>query len=599
MEDAPLLKADGALVYSSPESFRRHYALYLAKGGALVRPEAPLRPLESLQIRLALPSSGELTLEAEVANIAGALCLLHFTDFGEDAASRLRREAEEAPPEPPPPPVAEANQTPEGPVPGPPSDELLREVAAMVAGIAPEEPLLDLPPPPPPPLTPMGAEARAPPAPPAGGRAFVVLESPRSPSPSPSPPPPSSQVPSFGTPVGAFMPAGGPTPSPFRPPTRPPVPIILTPEPSAAVHALGASAALLFKTERTFKNPATPQEFLALPLLRPPAVDQAPEPATPLVLHWLGVLKSPAVSLRIRLGRSREALLYVIWGTELRSSTPMDALVRWLGELSGQLEIQPVAESPKAPFSASLASMRFSVLRELLKRYSEADLGAAMSARMGMSPRLNAHGVGLLRALGLSEPQMRMSQRLLGGQHPLDVVLNNGIGVRSTWQVIYLQQLLGGLTWVDPPPRENVVVEELRLHSERVRTADHFEALGLHYTSPPRAVDRAFERMQREYGPGSRAAAQSARLAGEIFQRAQQAHAALKTAAGRKQYRKEKYSNVRMDYAAQIVASQSQLAEMRGELELAVDLMEAAVELHPSADLVANLSRVRTKKAGG
>ena len=199
----------------------------------------------------------------------------------------------------------------------------------------------------------------------------------------------------------------------------------------------------------------------------------------------------------------------------------------------------------------------------------------------------------------IREPQLRMAQRLLAGSHPLDVVLNNGIGIRSTWAVIYLEQLLGGLTWVEPPPRESVVVEELRVLTERIRVADYFEVLGLHYTSPPRAVDRAFERMKREYGPDSRAASQSAKLADDIWQRVQQAYATLKTTAGRKQYRKDKFPNVRLDYSAQIVSSQSQLAEMRGELDLAIDLMEAAIELNPTPDFMAHLARVRAKKSSG
>src|SRR6185295_1560295 len=135
MEDAPLLKADGALVFSSPESFRRHYELYLAKGGALVRPEAPLRPLEQVHVRLALPGAGELALEAQVTNLAGAVALLHFAELSEEDATRLRRAAESEP-EPLPPPVADGTG---GPAPEPPSEELLREVAALVAGIPPEE----------------------------------------------------------------------------------------------------------------------------------------------------------------------------------------------------------------------------------------------------------------------------------------------------------------------------------------------------------------------------------------------------------------------------------------------------------------------------
>lgn len=566
MEDAPLLKADGALVYSSPESFRRHYELYLNKGGALVRPEAPLQPLETVQVRIALPSSGELALEAQVANLLGPLALLHFTGLSEDATGRLRRAAEGEPLEPAPPPE-------------PPSEDLLREVAALVASMPPEEPPGDLPPPPPPP-TPVAEDLMVPPPPaspkpapvtPPPPPAFVLLE------PQPSPPP-------------------APTPAPPPPPAQRGGSGLHEP----AYNAAAASAGLLDKPERTFKNPPAPQDFLALPLLRPPTVEQVPEPSMPLVLQWLASLKAPAVSMRLKLGRSRDLFTYVLWGQELRSSTPIDALVRAMGEPTGQLELKPVPDATaRAPFSASLSSIRFSVLREVLKKYGEPELNAALSARMGMSPKLNAHGMGLLRVLGLSESQLRMAQRLLSGSHPLDVVLNNGIGIRSTWAVIYLEQLLGGLTWVEPPPRENVLVEELRVLTERVRVVDYFEVLGLHYTSPPRAVDRAFERLKREYGPGSPAASQSAKLADDIWQRVQQAYAALKTTAGRKQYRKERFPNVRLDYSAQIVSSQSQLAEMRGELDLAIDLMEAAIELNPTPDFMAHLARVRAKKSSG
>ncbi|HYV47613.1 MAG TPA: hypothetical protein VFA20_22295 [Myxococcaceae bacterium] len=636
MEDSPLLKADGALVFSSPESFRRHYEQYLDKGGALVRPEAPLQPLEVLQVRIALPFSGELALEAQVTNLAGSLALLHFTNLSEDDAGRLRRAAE-GEPEPGPPPIADGT---EGLPPEPPSEELLREVAALVASIPPEEPPADLPPPPPPPTpavaedlmlppqpqAPQPAPVTPPPASPQPDRpspAFVLLDSPparpASPVPAATPAPPAPvAAPTPGFVLVGLQPQPSPPPSPV-PTTAPPTPILgahvgplpgATPAPpqpdhpgaprEPAYNPAAASAGLLNKPGRTVKNPATPQDFLALPLLRPPPVEQAPEPSMPLVLQWLASLKAPAVSMRLQLGRSRDLFSYVLWGQEVRSSTPIDALVRAMGEPTGQIELKPVPEgTAKATFSASLSSIRFSVLRELLKKFGEPELNAGLSARMGMAPRLNAHGMGLLRVLGLSEPQLRMAQRLLAGSHPLDVVLNNGIGIRSTWAVIYLEQLLGGLTWVEPPPRENVVVEELRILAERIRVADFFEVLGLHYTSPPRAVDRAFERLKREYGPGSHASTQSAKLADDIWQRVQQAYAALKTPSGRRQYRKEKFQNVRMDYSAQIVSSQSQLAEMRGELDLAIDLIEAAIELNPTADFVENLRRVRAKKSGG
>lgn len=535
MEDAPLLKPDGALVYSGPDAFRKHYELYLQKGGALVRPEQALQPLELLDVRIVLPQGGEVEVTAQVTSLAGPLCLLHLIGLDEEVAAQLRRAAEE-PSAPPAPEV---------------SEELLREVADLVSSIPPEEPLPSQPPLPP-----------APPAPP-----------PAAPPP-PEPPPPA------------------PAPPPAVAPPPPPAPAPPPEAPAAAPRAPAPSAAILLKGERAFKNPATPHDFLALPLLRPPGADQVADWPVPLVLQWLGALKAPAVSMRVKLGRSRDVQLYLLWGQELRSPTPMDTVARTLAEVSGTLDLTS-AEGPKATYSASLSSVRFAVLRELLKRYSEADLATAMAARMGKAPRLNAHGMGLLRAMGLSEPQLRIGQRLLDGGRPLDVVLNNGIGVRSTWQVIYLEQLLGGLTWVDPPARENVVVEELKSLRDRIRSADHFEALGLHYTSPPRAVDRSFERLRKEYGPGSPAARQSPGLAEEIWQRVQAAHAALKTTAGRKAYRREKWPNVRMDYLARIVNTQAQLAEMRGERELALELVEAAVEMDPTADYLENMNRIK------
>src|SRR6185369_9995610 len=149
--------------------------------------------------------------------------------------------------------------------------------------------------------------------------------------------------------------------------------------------------------------------------------------------------------------KGREVVLYAVWGLEVRSATAIDALVRILAEPSGSLEVSPNVSVPKVQYGASLVSVRFALLRELIKHASEADLALGMSARLGMAPKLTSHGAGLLRVMGLSDPQVRMAQRLLDGRHPLDEVLHNGIGVRSSWQVIYLEQLLGGLTWGEPP----------------------------------------------------------------------------------------------------------------------------------------------------
>jgi hypothetical protein len=208
---------------------------------------------------------------------------------------------------------------------------------------------------------------------------------------------------------------------------------------------------------------------------------------------------------------------------------------------------------------------------------------------------MNGRGRTAMHALGLSDVQQRIASRMLTGQYSIDEVLNNGVGVRSAWQMIFLLQVVGGLEWMDPPPRQNIMIDEMQTTLARIKGQDYFSALGLHYTSSPRTITRAYERLRLQYGPGSPASKLSPQVAANVWAHMEKCYSTVGNPTGRRAYRTQAFSNVRMDYAALLVYEQARLAEMRREYEFALDLMEAVLELGPSREYLEEMRRIQAE----
>ncbi len=372
------------------------------------------------------------------------------------------------------------------------------------------------------------------------------------------------------------------TPSKAAPPT---------PAPGAAGEPKAPEMPADLHGTRRFRNPTDPREFLAMPLSRSPTPEEMASAPMPLLLRWLVQRKEKAVSVVVRPREVRPATILLVEGQEVRTSTPWEAAVKAFAAPAGEIEIKPV-EPGRHPYSAQAGTFRFLVLKDLIKHHREEELAAAMSGHHGLSPRLTDAGATILPHLQLSDSQKRVARRMLDGKYTLLEVVHNGIGVRSTWHILYLLQVVGGLAWGDPPPRTSTA-EELNGHLEFIRTADHFSALELHYTSSAASIERAYRRLQGIYGPGTLADEKWPAQAREIMRRIDDSYAAVRTAEGRKAYRAERWPAVRMDHAASVVHQQALMAEMRREFALAIDLLEAAIELDPSPEYRATLARFR------
>ena len=254
-----------------------------------------------------------------------------------------------------------------------------------------------------------------------------------------------------------------------------------------------------------FKNPALPQDFLALPLVRSPTPEQQASPPMPLLLQALAGRTGPCTRLVARAGGNKHVELFFTPGAPVQFGVPAKAVVAALAEQNGSYELSSVA-APQLHYSLPMGELQCAVIKELVKRYVEPDLRAAMAGRMGQSPKLGPTAARLLKRFSLSEAQNRIALRMLTGAYALDEVLYTGIGVRSTFQVLYLLEATGALEWADPPPKSSVLLDELKATLDRIRGADHFDAGALPVDAA--AADRARLRPpSRDVRPRGRGAA--------------------------------------------------------------------------------------------
>ncbi|HEY3450998.1 MAG TPA: hypothetical protein VGK67_31870 [Myxococcales bacterium] len=427
-------------------------------------------------------------------------------------------------------------------------------------------------------------------------------------APAPVPAPTAAAAPMAFGPPAATSPAAapmafGPT-VPSSAPAAPaafaaPAPAATSPAPAAyrpnpGPTQAGVRMAASLRPNGTFHNPTLPKDFLNLPLTRQPTEAELAIPATICVLMALFTRRSEIIALRIKSKSGKDIEVYVARGDFVASAVPIESAAKTLAEAEGTYEIKVLDTEPKVRNRNMGQAFGFALIKEYTKRYIDTEYADAMSGRQGQAPRMAGRGELLARSVGLSEVQLRVATRMLTGQYVLDDVLNSGVGARSTWQMLFLLQVLGGIEWCEAPPRQNILVDEMQSTLSRIKTQDHFTAMGLHLSSSPQTIEKTYQRLMAQYGPGSHAHRLSPQTAEAIWSHMERCYEVIATPPGRKSYRTGAFPDVRLDYAARLVYDQARLAEMRHEWVFALDQMNAVLELHPTREYLDEFRRMQT-----
>ncbi len=276
----------------------------------------------------------------------------------------------------------------------------------------------------------------------------------------------------------------------------------------------------------------------------------------------------------------------------------MDSAFQWT---EGRYEWTPWTEPPG---QADLVLTRgvgvlASHVRSRLEHLNIAQLEQLFGSGLG---RRAAHAEDvdtLATSLSLSPRDLRFLQLQIDGTKTVsDAVLGSPIGRLASLRLIALGLAMGFVRYTDQaapaparaPSRSDGASQgdrELKRHlTESVkllRSQNHFEKLGVHWSAHHRTYRAAYEQAVQEFDltkPPLRDASDELKsLARQARTELEKAFNALHDDQQRAQYRKTLFDKTEREYASDMLVKQGEVALMRGDRLKAIECLETAVEL--------------------
>ncbi len=629
MVDLPRLCSGNTVAYASDESLRASAETYLTKGALAVLPEVELAPLAMIEVQLTAPRLDQpLLLQCEVVVLQPERALLRivepppgtFTPYttlpeppGGGAPGVKEPPAAEAPPEVAPAHAGadsddsendKAEETPAPTLPPYLSAETLRFASEQDFNVAGRDLYL---------LGAVMAACDQPPLP--GERRALKLQI-------------GSRL--AETPVHTTLQLGpggmvvveleqrdelARVLPEVLPPKTPPDAVLEREEgadPAAGDDDSGrgsrASVALVLERKGPLWNPTTADGVLALAVTQPLTPEHLALPNTHLLLRWLLTSKG-TVRVDIEMAGHPMHPFVVMNGREVRSAVAMPTLGRNLVEPEGRYVVVDLKRPPRMTHGGTMLQLMQEVVSGLVGKLADEALERGLERHQGRCPQLNDVGKRLLEGLGFSSSHKRLAQKALTGRESVYDVTQHAAGARSAFEVLYTLEISGGLDWVDGDgvaraerqrkERERLdrLVEGAAGLWEKIQHANHFEALGLHWSTPPRKIKPVFDELERLYGPGGEARKEAAEVCERIWAKVSDAYAVLSDSTRRRAHRKEAYP---LKWSAQIdvLLDRADIAMYRKDFEDSYDLLMVCQDIQPTAaaaDRLVKLKEAQTK----
>jgi hypothetical protein len=185
------------------------------------------------------------------------------------------------------------------------------------------------------------------------------------------------------------------------------------------------------------------------------------------------------------------------------------------------------------------------------------------------APRVLESRGALVPLLGLSPRELRFVEHVLDGGTSADEILRGGgIGRETAVHLMFVLHLFRALDWrsVEDRPGESPA-DKLRQRARKLEKADHFEALGVHWSVSRAELERALHHMEEELKPGGRWSQIEPQATAQILARARQAYQAVAHAEDRHAYLLEIHPDLNFEAIESVAEDQNQWYAWRGAAE--------------------------------
>lgn len=192
----------------------------------------------------------------------------------------------------------------------------------------------------------------------------------------------------------------------------------------------------------------------------------------------------------------------------------------------------------------------------------------------------------------LQPKELRFLELQVDGQKTVhDTITGSPLGRLGSQRLLLECVALGALTFKDAEAtvasKPNAAAKqwsELNQELDRLRAANHFEVLGVHWSSHHRTYEDAWTRAKNAYADDDyrNAGTETKDLVRQLRARIDEAYEAVKDTGSRATYRRQLFDRTERQYAAEMLVRQGEVALLRGDRMQAIEALETAVELDPN-----------------
>jgi hypothetical protein len=317
-------------------------------------------------------------------------------------------------------------------------------------------------------------------------------------------------------------------------------------------------------SEGAIRNPQDPAALAAVPL--DGALILTPPLSMPMLLMAIG--RRRAFSGHLRLKRdAHEASVCIVRGGAAGTSLEMEQLRRTFEWPDGSYKLS--GEAPPARLLAMRQPMVAVVMHGIRSWLRVMDIRQVLDVlqpHLHEAPSVLSSRGALVPLLGLSPRELRFVEHVLDGGTSADEILRRGgIGRETAIHLLYVLHLLRALEWrcVENRPGESPA-ERLGQRAHKLERADHFEALGVHWSASIAEIDRAFRNLEEEMRLGGRASQIEPQAAARILARARLAHEAVANEGSRHAYLLDIHPDLDFEAIESVAEDQNQWYAWRG-----------------------------------
>ncbi len=227
-----------------------------------------------------------------------------------------------------------------------------------------------------------------------------------------------------------------------------------------------------------------------------------------------------------------------------------------------------------------LARVALTGLRRTIRTLRADELEDAFGERLDLAPQIRADRLALPKRLGLGRRELRFVDQYLDGSMSAKTAADSGgLGASSVLQLLALLDLYNVLDWdvVVAAEQDAAHPKGVATTAAKLKRANHFEVLQVHWSASERELETSFERRLAEFTADSLDGKQAPDVCAEIRSRIEQAYDVLRDPARRVAYRNEVYDSVDFEAARDLAATRSAALAMRGDaIEARKDELAAA-----------------------